>query len=108
MVESARPGSTLYDNEFVVKLSRREGSRPRSGQRDLYRHVFDEDNSEIRAWIDRALLSVGPNVGESLLRKLRSTAFDRAICELAVAEQLALTGCEVLYEPDLDGRTPDF
>jgi hypothetical protein len=105
---SRDPASIVYDDALVERLYNREGSRPRSGQSDLFRLVFDEDNAETRAWINAAIGLIQPSIAVPLTQKLRSESFHTALCELAVAEQLANTGFDVQYEPHLSGRTPDF
>jgi hypothetical protein len=98
----------VSDNAFRHALIAREGSRPRSEQSDLYRFMTDPELAELRAWVDSALAAVGTATAVKLRAVLHTQQFRTAMCELAVGEQLARSGFDVLYEPKLDDRTPDF
>jgi len=99
----------VFDDEFVTDLQTRFEDRPQWERPDLWFVAVAPQRRALREWIDAEVAWV-PEPGRSkLVSRLRDDAnFLTAYHELAAAAALRDAGLAALYEPDINGLSPDL
>ncbi len=99
----------VFDDQFRERLAARYGGRPDWEWPDLAFVALSDERQRLRDWIDTEVVAI-PDPGRAkLLSHLRGDkTFETALNELAVASLFRHAGVGLLYEPDLDGLTPDL
>lgn len=95
----------LYDERFLASIPQAESNEQRSlvNLKARYSWLL----SKLNGWYSELLPNGNTNL-ESRLKSLNSEAFTSGFWELVVYRYLKQLGHDVLYEEEIDGKTPDL
>jgi hypothetical protein len=99
----------VFDPAFTGAMEARFYGRPAWERPDLWFVALAPERAELRAWIDDEVSHLAEPGRTKLVARLRDDAnFLTGYHELATAAVFRDAGLPVVYEPDLDGLTPDL
>ena len=106
---NAQTSPLVFALEWVAEQRRRYESRPEFQRPEAYPLWTTDRCQPLRSRIESWVGQLSLDQQEKVIPRLRDGAqFQQTHNELAVGDSLRRSGCEIDYEPEMDGLTPDW